>query len=330
MQALAITDFPMPTPKQSNLQGAFFGLLAFGIFSTHDVIIKSLGGNYSAVQIVFFSALFTFPLLTVVMIGDHEPGTLRPKHPWWVLLRSVCGALSALSAFYAFSVLPLADVYPIMFAAPLLITILAVPILGETVRLRRGIAVVMGLVGVLVVLQPGSAALGTGQIAALVAAISGALNSIVVRKIGAEERSVVMILYPMIANFILMGIALPFVYQPLPLIDFGALIVVAVLVLLAMWCLIAAYRRADAVLVAPMQYSQIIWAAIFGALLFDEYPTTETYIGTTIIILSGLYILRRESTGETSENKPVLQTRTRIGLSTGLRVGTLLKRQKDK
>lgn len=319
----------MSRANPANLQGAAFGLLAFAIFSTHDVIIKSLGGTYSAFQIVFFSALFSFPLISVIMIGDQEPGTLRPKHPWWVLLRSVSGALAALGAFYAFSVLPLADVYAILFAAPLLITILAVPILGETVRLRRGLAVVVGLLGVLVVLQPGSVELGLGHAAALGSAIAGALNSIVVRKIGHEERGVVMILYPMITNFVLMGAVLPFIYQPLPLKDFGALIVVAFLVLLAMACLIAAYRRADAILVAPMQYSQIIWATLFGALLFGEYPTTNTYVGTAIIMLSGLYILRRESTGVTSENKPVLQTRTRIGLATGWRVGAALKRDRS-
>lgn len=317
----------MTQPGHSNLHGALFGLLAFAIFSTHDVIIKMLGGTYSAFQIVFFSALFSFPLITVIMIGDGEPGTLRPRHPWWVLLRCIVATFSALGAFYAFSVLPLADVYAILFASPLLITIMAVPILGETVRLRRGIAVVVGLAGVLVVLQPGSAELGLGHLAALVSAICGSLNSIVVRKIGKEERSVVMILYPMMMNFLLMGAVLPFVYKPLPLVDFGALIVIAVLVLLAMACLIAAYRRADAVMVAPMQYSQILWAILFGALLFDEYPKMNTYIGTAIIILSGLYILKRESVGQTSAHRPVLETRTRIGIPTGLRVGSLISRR---
>lgn len=317
-----MADAEQPT---SNLTAALFGLAAFAIFSTHDVVIKYLGGIYSPFQIVFFSALFTFPLITLLLISDGVPGTLRPVHPWWMLLRSVSGVTAGVSAFYAFSVLPLAQVYAILFAAPLLITILAVPILGETVRLRRGIAVVVGLIGVIVVLRPTSTELGLGHMAALVSAIGGALNSIVVRKIGGDERPVLMILYPMLASVVLMAIALPFVYRPVALQDLGALAVVSVLVLFAMSCLIAAYRRGNAIVVAPMQYSQILWAALYGALLFGEYPDRVTYIGAAIITLSGLYILKRESSGTASENTPVLHTKTRIGLTAGLRVGTLLK-----
>ncbi len=316
------------TPEKansSNLTGAMFGLLAFAIFSTHDVIIKYLGGAYSPVQIVFFASLLSFPLITIALIGETKPGTLRPTHPWWILLRSLSGVASALGAFYAFSVLPLAQVYAILFAAPLLITIMAVPMLGETVRLRRGLAVVIGLAGVMVVLRPSSGELGLGHAAALLSAITGALNAIIVRKIGADERPVVMILYPMMANFVLMAIALPFVYRPMPIADLGALAVVAVLVLMAMSCLIAGYRRGDAVIVAPMQYSQILWAAVYGALFFGEYPDMMTWLGAGIITLSGLYILKRETTGSASQNTPVLATKTRVGLPVGLRVDSLSK-----
>lgn len=321
------TDAPM----SSNLSGALFGLAAFAIFSTHDVLIKYLGSVYSPFQIVFFSSLLGFPLITLLMIRDAVPGTLRPVHPWWMLLRSVSGVTAAVCAFYAFSVLPLAQVYAILFAAPLLITILSVPVLGETVRLRRGLAVVAGLIGVLVVLRPGASDLGLGHLSALVSAVAGALNSIVVRKIGKDERPVLMILYPMIASFALMAVALPFVYRPMPIIDLGALAIVAILVLFAMSCLVAAYRRGAAVVVAPMQYSQILWAALYGATLFGEYPDAITYLGAAIIIASGLYILRRESTGASSRNTPVLETKTRIGLPAGLRVGVLtnvIKRRK--
>lgn len=310
-------------PPSGNLTGALYGLLGFAIFATHDVIIKYLGGLYSSIQIAFFSALLTFPLMTVLLIGDNVPGTLRPAHPWWMLVRSISAVIAALGAFFAFSLLPLAQVYAVLFATPLLITVLAIPLLGETVGLRRGAAVVVGLIGVLVVLRPGSSDLGPGHAAALAAAVAGALNAIVVRKIGNDERAVLMVLYPMLASFLLMGIALPFVYRPMPLADFGALAVVAVLVLMAMSCMVSAYRNADAAIVAPMQYSQILWAALFGAVLFGEYPDAMTYAGTAIITASGLYILRRESHGGGSQNRPVLETKTRIGLAAGLRVGVL-------
>ena len=104
------------------LKGALFALLAFGIFATHDVVIKYLGGTYSAIQIIFFSVLFSFPLLTLVMIRDARGDSLRPVHPWWTGARTVSGALGAACAFYAFSVLPLTRVYPILLAMPLLVT----------------------------------------------------------------------------------------------------------------------------------------------------------------------------------------------------------------
>lgn len=316
-----------PNPQQnSTMQAALLGLAAFAVFATHDVIIKLLGSSYSAIQILFFGALLSFPIITVILMRDAQPGTLRPKHPGWIALRSLSGSFAALGAFYAFSVLPLAQVYAILFAAPLLITLLAIPILGETVRLRRGMAVLAGLCGVIVVLRPGGTEFGLGHAAALVSAVTGALNSIVVRKIGAEERTVVMILYPMMTNFVLMGIALPFVYRPVPLVDFGLMAIVSAMVLVAMALLIMAYQRGEAVMVAPMQYSQILWAALFGALFFDEYPDTATFIGAGIIILSGLYILRREAGSDASSNQPVLRTRTRVGLPAGPRVGSFMKR----
>lgn len=323
----ARTDATLPSdpPRSSNLSGALFGLLGFAIFASHDVIIKYLGAAYSSIQIAFFSALLTFPLMTVLLIGDTVPGTLRPTHPWWMLVRSISAVIAAVGAFFAFSLIPLAQVYAVLFATPLLITVLAVPLLGEKVGPRRAIAVVVGLIGVLVVLRPGSTAVNIGHAAALAAAVAGALNAIVVRKIGNDERAVLMVLYPMLASFVMMGVALPFVYRPMPIADFGALAVVAVLVLLAMSCMVIAYRRADAAIVAPMQYSQILWAALFGAVLFGEYPDAMTYVGTAIVTASGLYILRRESHGNRSQNRPVLETKTRIGLMAGLRVGVLTR-----
>ncbi len=319
----------MRSPSFStSTRGAFFGLLAFAVFSLHDVIIKSLSGSYTPFQIVFFTSLFSFPVLTLVLIRDPQPDTLRPRHPWWLALRSLASVGSGLCVFYALGELPLAQVYSFIFAAPLLITVLAIPILGETVRLRRGLAVVVGLVGVLVVLQPGAEPLTGGHIAALVAAFAGALVSIVVRKIGREERGVVMILYPIMTNLILTACMMPFVYVPVPLADLGLLMVDAVLVLSAMGLLVAAYTRADAIIVAPMQYSQIIWATLFGIFLFDEYPELTTYLGTAIIAASGLYILKRETTGA-STNTPVSKTRTRIGNAAALRVGHILRRRRE-
>ena len=132
------------------------------------------------------------------------------------------------------------------------------------------LAVLVGLVGVVVVLRPGSAQLGLGHLAALAAAVFGALASVIVRKIGRDERTAVLMLYPMAANFIVMGILLAFVYKPMPVEHLGATAVISLLGFVGGLFLISAYRNGDAAIVAPMQYSQILWATGYGYLLFDE------------------------------------------------------------
>ncbi|MEJ6389995.1 DMT family transporter [Gymnodinialimonas ulvae] len=308
----------------ASLRGSILALVAFAIFATHDVLIKYLGGTYSPFQIVFFSVLFGFPIVTILLLRDAKEANLIPRHPGWVAARTLASVVTGFCAFYAFSVLPLAQTYAILFAAPLLITLLAIPMLGETVGWRRGLAVMVGLAGVLVVLQPGTTDLSLGHAAAMVAACTGAFASLVVRKIGREERSVVLILYPMVANFVLMGAAMPFVYVPIAGVDALALAVIAALALVATFCLILAYRTAPAVTVAPMQYSQILWASLFGVVLFDEGLTLPTLVGSGIIIASGIYIVLREGKGGGSSTTPVLRTRMRLGTPSSTRVAPFL------
>ena len=295
---------------KSNLRGALFALLAFAIFATHDALVKVLGGHYSPFQLVFFSVLFSFPLVTLMLMRDPTSDNLIPRHPWWTAFRTAATVVTGSSAFYAFSVLPLAQVYAILFAAPLLITLLAIPILGESVGPYRAGAVIVGLIGVLVVLRPGATELTLGHLAALTAAVCGATGSVIVRKIGRAERDAVLLLYPMVANFVIMGALLPFVYRPMPAAHLGMLAIIAVLASVAGLLVIAAYRNGDAAIVAPMQYSQIIWASIFGFTLFGERPTGYTALGALIIIASGIFIVLRENRGA-STNEPVLTSRAR-------------------
>lgn len=313
----------MPLSK-SNLRGAFLSLAAFGIYATHDTIVKTLGATYSPFQLIFFSGLFGFPLVTLLLMSDRTDGNLIPKHPWWTALRTTTAVLNGICGFYAFSVLPLAQCYAIFFAMPILITLLAIPILGEKVGLHRGVAILVGLVGVIVVLRPGQEPLSLGHLAAIMGAVMGAMTSVIVRKI-ADERSVVLMLYPMVANFVVMAMALPFVYIPIPIEHLGLLGCMAILGLLAGLLIIAAYRNAPAIIVAPMQYSQIIWAMIYGWWLFSEEVDFWTGVGIGIIIAAGIYIVLREDRPEVSRNRPVLETRSRFDTGTVPRISLWLR-----
>lgn len=304
----------------ASAKGALFALLAFAIFSSHDALIKHLGGTYTSFQIIFFAVLFSFPLTTLMLVRDKTSDTLWPHVPMWTFFRTGAVVVGGISAFYAFSALPLTDAYAIIFSVPLLITALSVPILKERVRLRRWVAVVIGLGGVLVVLQPGSITLTLGHLAALMAAVASALASVIVRRIGKQERPVVLLIYPMLGQFVLMALMMPWVYVPMQAGDLAMVALVAIFGHIAMRLMIRAYRDAEASVVAPMQYSQILWAAVFGYLFFDELPGLNTALGAAIIIGSGLYILFREGSGS-SQNRPVTSTRSRVVQGTHPRIG---------
>ncbi len=310
----------------SALRGALLSLAAFGLYATHDVVVKTLGLHYTSFQIIFFSALLSFPVVSVLLLSDKTDGNLVPRHPWWSLARSVTGVATGAMGFYAFSVLPMAQCYAMLFAMPLVITILSIPMLGERVGLHRGLAVAVGLAGVLIVLRPGSAPLSWGHLAGLGAAVMGAMSSVIVRKIGKDERSVVLMMYPMLVSVAAMGLAMPFVYRPMPVEHLALTGVVAVLGMCGAFLMILAYRSAPAVIVAPMQYSQILWAAFYGWLLFEEDIDRWTAVGSAVIIASGIYIVLREGTPSVSKNRPVLENRSRLDVGTIPRVGLWLRR----
>lgn len=310
----------------NNLKGALLSLAAFSVYASHDVIVRYLGGSYAPMQILFFASLLSFPLLTLMMVSGGGQTTLRPVHPWWIAARSATMVGGGIFGFYAFSVLPLAQVYAMLFTVPLIVTILSIPVLGERVGLHRAGAVLVGLIGVLIVVRPGAAPLTLGHLSGMAAACCVAFQSVIARRIGNEESQIVMMLYPFAAVFVTMGIALAFVYKPMPLIDFAAVSAISVMGFVATFFMVAAYRAGEAVIVAPMQYSQIIWATFYGAIFFDEFPDTQTMIGAGVIILSGIYIVVRESLGGQSENTPVLRTRSRSIAPGGFRISTFLRR----
>ncbi|MFM2355877.1 MAG: hypothetical protein RLZZ528_1613, partial [Pseudomonadota bacterium] len=168
---------------------------------------------------------------------------------------------------------------------------------------------------------------GLGQLSALGAAFTGAFVSIIVRKIGPDERSATLMLYPMTANFLVMAAILPFVYRPMPIEHFGLLALMSCLGFTGGILIIAAYRSAPAIIVAPMQYSQILWATLYGYVFFNERPEPATAIGTLVIIASGIYIVLREGTPSVSENRPVLESRSRAEIGVFPRISSLLKRR---
>jgi drug/metabolite transporter (DMT)-like permease len=274
--------------------GIGLALLAFALFSSVDAMIKWLSADYPVHQMLFFNAIFA--LVPVALMTYRAGGLceLRTRRIGLHLLRAGCGTIAGFSAFTAYSMMPLADAYAIIFATPLLITVLSVPLLGETVRWRRWSAVLVGFVGVLIMLQPGNGSFDFAAGAALLAASASALSIILVRKLSTTETTASIAFYANAAVAVVMACLLPIGFVPPTLADLGLMAVAGLAGGAALMFLIAGYRRAQAAVVAPFQYSQMLWGVLLGWLLWGDLPAATVAVGATIVVASGLYILYRE------------------------------------
>jgi S-adenosylmethionine uptake transporter len=277
-----------------NLKGALLGLLGCGLFAASDATIKHLGSAYHPVQIVAFAGLFTFPMIWLLWLRNRV--SLRPVHPRLMAVRSAAMIGNGLCITFAFTSLPLAQAYAIAFTLPLILSVLAWPLLGDRIDAVGGVAIILGLVGVLVALNPGRMELSVGHLAAILATILAAIHYIIIRKTGGVEAMVPMMLYPVAGQTLTALAILPGRYVAMSPVDIAAIAAMSVCGFAGMLSMIAAYRIAPPIVVAPMQYSQIVWAALFGALFFAEPMSAMTAFGMGIIALAGvLVIARRES-----------------------------------
>jgi S-adenosylmethionine uptake transporter len=275
----------------SPLRGALLGLASFASYACCDVILKYLGQDLHTFQVMFCAAAFTLPFIIAQIVVMDRGASLKPVMPGFAAARIAITLVNSAFVTYTFTHLPLAQCYAIFFTMPLMITVLAWPLLGEPIDLKRGLIILVGFAGVLVAVPPGSTTLQFAHLTAICGATLGALNSLILRKVGGRERAGVMLLYPVMAQALGAACALPFVWRPMLAHDYVAATILGVLGTAGGLFIIAAYRRAPAIVVAPMQYSQILWASTIGYFLFGEVPGLVTLIGIAIIIGAGLVLL---------------------------------------
>ncbi len=273
------------------LKGALLALASFCAYACSDVSIKALGHGMNSFQVMFFSALCTVPFILAQMFWQDRRPSLRPNLPGLTVIRVLISLLGGWFVIYTFTHLPLAQCYAIFFTMPLMITLLAWPLLGEPVDPLRGAIILAGFGGVLIALQPGTTQFQLAHLTAILGAVTGALNSLIFRKIGHREKSGVILLYPVLAQVLVAGLIMPFVWTPLTLSDWQVGLQMGALGLVGGLFIIAAYRTAPAIVVAPMQYSQIVWASILGYLLWGEKPSLASTLGIGVIVVAGLALL---------------------------------------
>jgi S-adenosylmethionine uptake transporter len=241
--------------------------------------------------VLFCAGAFALPMVLCQVLVAAGPRSLRPALPGLMALRSGIALLNGVLGAYAFATLPLAEAYAVFFTMPILIALLGVPILGERMDGVRAAAILVGLAGVIVALRPGQVPLEIGHAAALGGAFLGALNYVVLRRTGAVERPAVQLFWPMAVQLLSVALAMPFVWQPMPVHDLALCLLMAVELVVGGMLIVWAYRTAPVITVAPMQYSQIAWAVVLGAIWFGEVPDGPTLLGIAVIVIAGLVIL---------------------------------------
>ena len=290
-----MTDTPaLAAPVPAIGRAVVLALASYACFSTADALVKLAAARLPVEQIALLVCGFALLPVLFLVRGAGGLAALRPRRPALVLARGVLTALCALAAWRAFALLPLADAYAILFLAPILVTAFSALFLGEPVGIRRWSAAAVGFLGVLLMVRPDFAGLGAGHLLALAAAALGAASFCVLKKIGNGETSaaILLVLFLAIAAIAAPGALLA--WRPL---SSESLLWVALAGLLqgsGQAALVLATREAPASLVAPFQYSQMLWAVLLGLLVFGDRPTPLLFAGMALVVGSGLYILWRE------------------------------------
>ncbi len=288
-------------------------VLGLFLFSLQDVVIKSFSDRYSVLQIVFIRGVVALIPMVIAVLATTGWRGLFPLKPGLMLLKGMFGFLSYCTYYLAIAALPLAAVVAIVFTAPIFVTVLSALLLGETVGRRRWLAVAVGFLGVVVVIGPSGHVWNAAAFLALVSALFYASSTITTRFIGSVAEPWTISLYSMLvfvtgsglASVIIAGgtfaghehASLQFLLRPwvIPATrDLLLMILLGFNAAVGFYCITKAYWIAPVSVVAPFEYTYIIWAVLFGYVFWSEVPRPTTALGVVILIASSLYILRRE------------------------------------
>jgi drug/metabolite transporter (DMT)-like permease len=271
-------------------------MLAAGLcFALMDTLVKWLSPRFSVMQIIFFRSLFAFVPIALQIAHEGGLATLRTNRLRDHLGRSLVGLFSLVGFIYAFGRMPLADVVAIGFSAPIFITALSVPLLGETVGVRRWSAVVVGFLGVLVMVRPGSGVFGYLALVVLGATALYGLAMIFIRRLGRTESTGAITFYYTLICTSVGAASLPFVWVTPNLVDGALLVTIGLIGGCGQLLVTAAFRSGPAAVVAPFDYASILYVSLLGYAIWGDVPDRILILGAAIVVASGLYILHREA-----------------------------------
>ena len=293
--------------QESHVKGILWMLLTMFLFVSMDTVVKFLVQDFSPFQIVwarfFFHMVWLVVFLQKDFIASFTTYSLRLQ-----LLRSAFLVLTTSLFFSGLRTTELSTATAIMFLSPIFVTILAIPLLGEKVGIRRLSGVLFGFVGALIVVNPQSAATDTdmnvfklsdwvpelGHILVICAAASNALYQIMTRKLRVVDSPSTTLVYSAVVGVLVMSAYAPAVWVTPEIRQWSLMALVGFFGCVSHFCLIRAFKNAPASLVVPFSYSSLLWATLFGFAVFGALPDRWTLAGATLIVASGLYIFYRE------------------------------------
>jgi drug/metabolite transporter (DMT)-like permease len=280
---------------QHPTRGILLFLTAFALFSISDAASKLMGSlHVPPVQTAWLRYVVFVSIIGAVALCTSGKVPLTSRRPPLQALRAF-GILGSSAFFIAgLQFLPMAEATAISFTTPLIVTALSIPLLGETVGLRRWAAVFIGLIGVLVVVRPGSGALDVYAIFPFLSSCSFATALLMTRKMSEADGPVVALLYASVIGFVVLSVLVPFNWIAPSWEVLGLGLVTGVTSTAAQFLTVLAFRHAPASTLVPFSYSQLIWSVVLGVLVFSNIPDMWTLVGAAIIIGSGLYTAHRE------------------------------------
>ncbi|HLS68391.1 MAG TPA: DMT family transporter [Kiloniellales bacterium] len=281
-------------------RGILWMLLAVMCFVILDTLAKLLSDSYPVWQVVWARYAFHLVLIAIVLRGTLAK-TLRTTRLPLQLLRSLLLVVTTGLFFLGLTVLPLADAAAVMLLVPLFVTALSVPLLREKVGPRRWAGVLIGLLGALIVIRPGTDVFVYAALLPLAAALVNAFYHITTRLLSHSDSSMTTLTYSSLVGAAVMTIGLPFFWVAPDLTGWLMMIGVGVIGGTSHFFLIKSYSEAPAAVVAPFGYSNIVWAVIFGFVIWGDLPDFWTLLGAGILIASGLYIFHREQLRRTEK-----------------------------
>jgi drug/metabolite transporter (DMT)-like permease len=270
-------------------------ILASTVFlGTSDVTAKYLSATLPSIEV----AWIRFLTFAIIMVPAMLPGSplcaLRTRRPGLQLMRGIALLASSLFFISGLRFLPIAEASATSFVSPLFVTALSIVFLGESVGMRRWLATAVGLAGVLIVLRPGSSAFHPAALFPIVSALAWACTLIMTRMMSGSEHASTTMTYSSIAGVCILSALVPLVWVTPSWHDilFGILIGIASTA--GQWIVVLAFRYADASVLAPFSYTQLLWVSILGFIIFGEVPDVWTVTGAAFIVASGLYTAHRE------------------------------------